>query len=68
MPKSPTTEQTPAGQNVAEVSRKREITAVATATTVTVILGVATNVLIGKISAQVHDRIAPKPKTESTTN
>jgi len=64
--KSQTTDQTPVAENVA-ASRKREFTAVAAATTVTVVLGIAANVLIGKVGQKVSDRInPPKPETDST--
>lgn len=53
-------------ETVAAASRKRQFTAVAAATTVNVVLGVAANVLIGKVAAQVSDRINPQPKIEST--
>lgn len=66
MSKSQTTEPTQTEENVAPVSRKREITAVAAATTVTIVLGIVSQQLIGKVAAQVSDRINPKPKTEST--
>lgn len=62
---SKNTEQTPE-QTVASNSRKRDLTATATSMAVTIALGIAANALIGKVATQVHDRIAPKPKTEST--
>jgi hypothetical protein len=68
MSKSPATEPATTEENVAPASRKREFTAVAAATTVSVVLGVASNILVGKVAAQVSNRINPPPKTESTTN
>lgn len=64
MTKSLTTEPTLTDENVAPASRKREITAVAAATTVTIVFGIVANMIAGRLAAQVADRINPKPKTE----
>jgi hypothetical protein len=62
MPKTETVVEIP----VEETSHvnKRQIAAVATATTATVVLTVVANVLIGRISAVVQNRINPPAKTE----
>ena len=60
MTKTETTELTENPQP----SRKREITAVAAATTVTVVLSVAANVFISKLAGRVQNRIAQKTETE----
>jgi hypothetical protein len=65
--KSQTPEPTKTEQTVATASRKREFTAVAAATTVTIALGIVSQVLIGKASQKVADKInPPKPQAEST--
>ena len=41
-------------------SRKREVTAVATATLVTIVVGVASQVLTGKLAGLVQQKINPQ--------
>jgi hypothetical protein len=48
----------------APVSRKREVTAVVTATVVSIVLAGAASVLIDKISTRVKKTIAPEPDSE----
>jgi NADH:ubiquinone oxidoreductase subunit 4 (subunit M) len=69
--RKPTNEQPETTEEQVQPSRKREMTAVAAAAAVTVVLGMAANIAIGKLSAQVQNRIASKhqPANEiETTN
>jgi hypothetical protein len=45
-------------------SAKRQTAAVVASTTVAVVLGIAANVIIGKLSARVQNKIAPQPESE----
>lgn len=58
------TEQPQPEETVQQHSAKRNMSATVASTVVTVVLGVAANILIGKVSARVHDQIAPNPESE----
>ena len=54
-------------QEIVAPSKKRQVAAVVTATTVGIALSIGTNVLIGKLTTKISEKIAPteiKPTTE----
>lgn len=62
MTKPETTDVTVA--NESSVSTRRQVAAVAASTAVTVVLGVAANLVIAKAAGRVHNMIVPPTKTE----
>ncbi len=59
-----TNEPTENEETVPATSKKRQVAATVASTSVTILFGVAANVLISKVATQVHNRIAPKPADE----
>ena len=49
----------------AAVSQKRQFAATVTATAVTVVLGIGSQILINKVAVRVHNKIAPVTEIEN---